>query len=366
MAGRSVEARKLPGAPAYTDAVPAAGVIAPLVLAVVLVVSAVAKLRDPRSTRSVLELLRLPGPLRQQWVATALPWGEVALGALLVLAPAGPLLLLTALAVLVLVLGYWVVIARALTFDPRPVCGCFGRIGDQSVSSRTLLRNTLLVALAGTTVSRAVDGDATPASLASLGGDGWAWLLGAGVAALTTWLVVHRSPAGEGTAPAPATDPAPEDDGEDYVRQPIPLAVLADETGAQLTLAESARVRPQLLVLVNCHCGPTHVVAREWAGWRERLPALDVRLVFSLVQPLPFTEGADLAGAWSDHGGNAWAALGLTASPAAVLLGADGLLAGGPVSGVEAIEELVGEIEDSLREAYADGSLSPAGGSASL
>ena len=44
------------------------------------------------------------------------------------------------------------------------------------------------------------------------------------------------------------------------------------------------------------------------------------------------------------------AALAVGASPGAVLLGADGLTAGGPVNGIEAIEEFVQQIAEQLRE----------------
>ena len=57
--------------------------LAPLILAAVLILSGIAKLRDVTSTHSLLRLLRLPAPLTQRWVAQALPYGELALAALL-------------------------------------------------------------------------------------------------------------------------------------------------------------------------------------------------------------------------------------------------------------------------------------------
>lgn len=121
--------------------------IAQLTIVAVLVVSGLAKRREVQSTRSVLRLLKLPRWLQVPWVASALPWGELALAAAL-LVPVRPVAVLASVGVLVLFIAYWVVIARALRFNPRPACGCFGRIGDQSVTERTLVRNTLLVMLA--------------------------------------------------------------------------------------------------------------------------------------------------------------------------------------------------------------------------
>ena len=100
------------------------------------------------STTSVLGLLRLPNALQQRWVALALPWGEGLLAAAILLAPAGAPQVLAAALTLVLMASYWVVVARAMTFRPRPSCGCFGDIGDQRITGRTLARNSVLVGLA--------------------------------------------------------------------------------------------------------------------------------------------------------------------------------------------------------------------------
>src|SRR5690606_9766865 len=69
--------------------------------------------------------------------------------ALAMLSPWLPLARLAAVAALLLFLAYLLIIARAMTFDPRPSCGCFGQIGDQRVNWKTVLRNILLVAGAG-------------------------------------------------------------------------------------------------------------------------------------------------------------------------------------------------------------------------
>src|SRR3954454_12608918 len=113
-------------------------------LAGVLVLSGLAKLRDRDSTRSAIRELRLPRVLHGSWVARTLPLGELVLALALLLSPA-PVAVAPAIASAVLFVGYLVIIARAMTFDPRPSCGCFGRIGDQRVRPKTLVRNGLLV-----------------------------------------------------------------------------------------------------------------------------------------------------------------------------------------------------------------------------
>ena len=75
-----------------------AGVVAPLILAVVLVTSAVAKARQPSSTVSAITLLRLPRFLQNLTIARALPVGEVVL-ALAMLSPWVPLARLASCAI---------------------------------------------------------------------------------------------------------------------------------------------------------------------------------------------------------------------------------------------------------------------------
>ena len=87
------------------------------------------------------------------------------------------------------------------------------------------------------------------------------------------------------------------------------------------------------------------------ARWRELLPQLEVRLLTS-VHPDSLPEDLRPEGAVAyDHVGLVQSALDLSGSPSAVLLGADGLLAGGPVHGLEEIEAFVTDIADQLADA---------------
>jgi hypothetical protein len=324
-------------------------VLAPLILAAVLAVSGWSKTTAVASTQSVLRLLRLPKVVQQPWVAHALPWGELALAALVVLAPGGLLQQVAAALTLALMLAYWVVVARAMTFDPRPTCGCFGEIGDQRITGRTLARNSVLVALAVTHLLWALAGHSVLATLT----DGWdpvVWVLGAAAAALVTWFVTVR-PAAEAQGRAEPTGPEPQDlADDDYVPVPVPPALLTDAAGRQHTLGEMARERAQLLIFVNCYCGTTTTALRAWPGYRDRLPQLDVRFVFSGVSPGGLGGDLDVSEVWTDHGGVAARALAIHGSPGAVLLGVDGMVAGGPVSGNDELEAFVVEIAEALSE----------------
>lgn len=340
----------------------AAFVLAPLVLAAVLAASGWAKRRAVASTESVLRLLRLPAALQRRWVAQALPWGELVLAGLVVLLPAGPGQQLAAAATLLLMLAYWVVVARAMTFDPRPSCGCFGEIGDQRITARTLARNTVLVALAVVYLGWALADESVLGTLTD-GSQAPLWVAGAAVAALVTWFIVAGPPAephdhdladlyaqavARSRSHAPAASKADPEAEDDYVRTPIPAALLTDPEGRNHTLAELARARAQLLVFVNCYCGTTAAALRAWPGYRSRLPEIDVRLVFAGVAPRTVGDGTDVSDAWTDHGAVAAGHLGLSGSPAAILLGADGLVAGGPVSGNDEVDAFVEEIAEAF------------------
>ena len=135
----------------------AAWALAPLALAAVLGSSAITKLGRGETLRTIVRNLELPEWVLPRSLARAIPGIELVL-AVCLLAPWSPVLVAASVATLGLMLVYWALIARGLTLTPRPQCGCFGQVGDQSISGRTLARNTLLVAAATATVALAVSG----------------------------------------------------------------------------------------------------------------------------------------------------------------------------------------------------------------
>ena len=333
-----------------------AALVAPLVLAVVLAVAAIAKVRSPGSALSAMRLLRLPQPLLKPGLATAFPYAELVLAALLVVTPAGPAYVVVAAASLLLMVTYWALVARGLTMNPRPSCGCFGRLGS-TIGPRTLARNTLFVALAAVTLWMAVAGSSPWRIVADAAAGDWWWVLAATAAAAAGWFVGND----QGAAPAvsqPHPTPAPHDEvrseGDDdeleYLRQVIPEHVLVDTDGTPVTLRQLAMPKAQLLLWITCGCGRSHHVVDQVAQWREEMPEIDIRLVTTMA--LSGTDGFQITDEnWlRDHQGLAFRDIGFTADPGALLLGADGLLAGGPVSSAEAVDEFVAEIKESLRE----------------
>ncbi|AXH97600.1 MauE/DoxX family redox-associated membrane protein [Ornithinimicrobium avium] len=329
---------------------PTALSLAPLTLVAVLVLSGIAKLGDPGSTDNMIRLLRLPSFLGHRLVPRALPVVELLTAALL-LTPWRWTYAVGAVLALGLFTAFLVVVARAMTFDPRPTCGCFGRVGDHRINARTVWRNVLLLALALVTAGIAVGRSAAGALVAGYDRTDLVWLLLA-VALATVAVLVLGSPSGRPVharrTHQAAAQPVP--DELDYVRAPIPRGVLLSEDQEVRTLHELARGRAQLLVLANCWCGSTVDAVERLPGWRQRLPELDIQLVHTR-RPWDEPRLAGLEGVWWDPGSSVYDALRSGVSPAAVLLGADGLLAGGPVNGVEDIEAFVADIAEELSAA---------------
>ena len=115
------------------------GVVARVLVGLVLLAAGALKARD----RSWLDAARgfgLPRP-----AAIALPWLEVVTGALLVAQFGGRA---TALAALVLLVAFTVVVAQRVARHDETPCACFGALSTAPISSRTVARNLVLVALA--------------------------------------------------------------------------------------------------------------------------------------------------------------------------------------------------------------------------
>ena len=127
-----------------------------------------------------------------------------------------------------------------------------------------------------------------------------------------------------------------------------------------ITLSQLAGERAALLVFVSEGCGPCERVLDRVPGWITELsPVMQVKVVLS--RPLDQLRERTLervgANALHDLQFSARKALGGRTAPSAVLLGADGLLAGGPVDGGGAVIEFVEEIRQQLDEAQRNGEL---------
>jgi hypothetical protein len=307
--------------------------VPPLLLIVVLTVSAVAKVREPGDTRSVMKQLELPDLLLTLHAPRLLPWGELALAAMLLLLPGAGYVVATTLS-LVLFVVYFAVVARALTFDRPLVCGCFGSLGLGWITRQTLVRNAVLVALALVAWVDSWRGDGVVSRLGDLDRAGWWWLAGVLVTLLLTGLVVRES-----RPPRAALSDLVGDD--EYVAIPVPYGLLdgPDGPGTTWRLTDSAA---RLLVFWDPRQDDADAVAARLPDWQATLEPVRVHLVsgseWSTVRDLRPELAEHLLG---DPDGDTRLRLRVYSLPGAVLLGTDRLLAGGPAEGLTEIEELV-------------------------
>jgi hypothetical protein len=324
-------------------------VIAPIILAVVLVVSAVGKLRAPRASVEAFRDLHVPAPLSGAFAVRALPWAELVLAIALV-AAGGWLGVAASVGALLLFGAYLWLVARALGFD-RPVdCACFGEFAPGRVTRRTVARNATLVVLA---ILGGVDASAGVSVVQRItdGRAPWWWLLAAGAAALTTYLIVARAGSSESELQATREIGAGlgDDELEDYERTPTPAVTVVLGDGTETDLRRLSERRAQLLLFVSEGCGSCTEVIASTPQWREQVPELDIRHVVAQAPEDAAVTSAVEPRSVHDADYRVRDSFGMRGTPSALLLGVDGLLAGGPVTGVEAVQDFVREIMTQLR-----------------
>jgi hypothetical protein len=316
----------------------------PLVLAAVLVASAVAKLRTP-DTLAGWEELGVPAAFRREWLRRIHPWAELLLGIAVALL-GGWLGLMAALVAMALMVGYTALVARVLARAESTSCACFG--ARKRVTRVTVARNIWLTVLA---IATAAVIWATPLFGGALaaGIPNFAWLVGLAVAAVTTALVLWPEGPAAATDTTPRTAPAgATDDDLDYIRTRTPAVPVTMADGTVVNLRTLAARKPILLLAVSSMCGPCETVVAQRAAWRELLPEVDVRLL--LAEPASMSTWTERGEPQSLHDVEDYVAesIGYRGTPTAVLLGADGMLAAGPITGDLGVARLVDDIYESL------------------
>lgn len=310
-------------------------VLASLTLALALGVSGVAKLRSDEPADAAFEAMRVPRALRRPVVVQGLPWLEIALAVALLLVPHPLSVIVTAVALL-LVLAYLALVLAVLARGDDVDCQCFGALGSGRVTGSTAARNGLLVVAAGWAFADAVAGHSFVQRASDLTRSDLAWVVGAlllaGTAALVAW---------PGGGPVEAPLPAVDEDGQ---RRGIPFIQLTESSGAVTSLPALAMLRPVLLVALSPTCAPCAEVSAVIGDWPEQVPEVDVRVVTGPgLEPLPQWPGAVLV----DPEHQLRSVLGMY-RPSAILLGADALVAAGPVVGPDEVLALFDDIRADL------------------
>lgn len=319
----------------------------PLVLAAMFVASGVGKLRHPDDEAGWADL-GIPKALRQPWLIRLHPWAEIVLG--LVLAVLGGWLgAVAAVAALALMTAYLVMVARTVARKSDASCACFG--ARKRVTRVTVIRNAWLSALAAAAVAVIWDNPLWGGALAR---GQWTLILALAVAAVTVAMILWPEPDAveeEQADAAPMAVPTGGADDElDYIRTRTPAVPVTLADGTVTTLRRLSATRPQLILSVSETCGACTLVIEKIPEWRALLPEVDVRV---LVRTPP-GEGSlsSLEEPQSLHDKERYVIESVTEGrvPGAVLLGVDGLLADGPVTGNQSVAEFIEDIHASLHE----------------
>lgn len=325
-------------------------VLVPMIVGLVFVASGLLKIQHPDDP-AAWEQLGVPRLLQRPALVRAHPWVEVVLGVVLITL-GGWVGLLAALGAVGLMAAYTELIVRALRRPEPSSCACFG--AASAVTRGTLVRNLWLLLLAVLAVVVALPAVA-PGPLVSLfgaGGDAVAWTVMAVAAALTVWLVVRdgASPAASEARAAEAPAGAVVEDEEmlDYLRARTPAVPVTLADGSTATLRDLSASRAVLLFAVSEACGSCVPVIDRIPAWREQFPELDVRVLLANEPGISALTSSEEPQSLHDPQQYVRHSLGYWATPSAVLLGADGMLAGGPVTGEQAITEFVEDIEEQL------------------
>lgn len=318
----------------------------PLVLGAVLIASAVAKLRAPDDLSGWADL-GVPRTLRRTWLLRLHPWAEAALGASLALL-GGWLGVLAALVAVALMAAYTVLVARVAARSTDASCSCFGarrRVGRVTVA-RNVWLTALAVGVAAVIWATPVVGGALAAGLPQ-----FEWLIALAVSAVTAafilWPETQHGEAEAATAETGVPVVSTAEDDLDYIRTRTPAVPVTLADGTLSTLRVLTTRRPLLLLAVSSTCGACETVMERRETYRKLMPEVDVRLLLTEPRTSRWAEPHEPQSLHDEHG-YVRESLGYGGSPSAVLLGADGLLAGGPVTGDRAVDRFVDDIYESL------------------
>jgi thiol-disulfide isomerase/thioredoxin/uncharacterized membrane protein YphA (DoxX/SURF4 family) len=309
-------------------------------LAVVFAVAATGKLLDLDGSRRALEEFGVR-PRFARAGGVALPIAELTVAVTLLIAPTARW---GAAGALVLLVVFMVAVARAMAQGRAPECHCFGQIHSEQAGASTLVRNAILGCLA-IVVIVAGPGPSLNGVLAGLSTTQVA-LVAVSVAAVLLGLAVfqlwgdrrrlirdlHAALAARGPAGLRRGTPAPD----------FSLAPVRGDAGSLDDLMTPKR--PTVLIFVTTQCPPCLQMFPMLARWQDSLAdALALPAIFSGdrddVERISEEQGLSVALAQDDE--EAFGLYNLRATPSAVLIDGDRLVASVPAEGVPAIEALI-------------------------
>jgi len=315
-------------------------VLARLAVAVVFVISAVAKLRDRTGSRDAVRAFGLPHALVGP-IAAGLPIFELVCAALLV--TADPAATLGGAGSLLLLAAFTVAMVVNLAQGRRPDCHCFGSMRGGAIGWNTVGRNAGLLALAGLSLGGAGAAGSVPAELADYSGEqlltgGLVALAGGVVAILGGALYTLMGRYGTVLLRLEALETAT----GLAAPKPAPSFELPDLDGALVRSDDLLGARPLLVVFVSHTCVLCEALLPDLERWQQDPEHAVQVVVISTGSAEANRVKAAEAGPTvllqrDDEVARSFEVQG---TPAAFLLGADGLFAAPAAYGVEAARAL--------------------------
>jgi uncharacterized membrane protein YphA (DoxX/SURF4 family) len=343
-----------------------------LLLAVVFLFAGATKLADPIGFRKALRDFGVPAGLAR-FMLVLLPLTELAVAAALVPASVAWYAACGALGLLGIFL---MAVGVAMARGRKPDCNCFGQLHSAPVGRATLVRNGVLAACAGWIVWRG-PAQSEPGI--------WAWLVGfdvterkvalvvAGVAVFLFFRLLSRArPRSEAIEPemleeeeappqraTPARRKRPAPPPEPYIEPPspgamgigLPVGTPAPEFELQGMNGEKRSLqslrepgRDLCLVFSSPFCEPCQALAGEMVRWMRAEEGLPKMILISRGTPqenLAKLKGFDPSRVLLQAGFAVSDAYDCSATPTAVLVGADGLIRSGLAVGRVAIQQLL-------------------------
>jgi peroxiredoxin/uncharacterized membrane protein YphA (DoxX/SURF4 family) len=339
----------------------AALLIARLVLAAVFVTAGIAKAADRQGTVAAVTAFGVPAALAMP-VAILLPIAELAVAVALVVTGWAPWGAIGALALLA---AFSAGIAFNLVRGRRPECHCFGQLSAGEIGPELLVRNAMLAGVGVFVLAAGWDSAGTSAVswLGDLSGTQVALLVVAAVAALLFaaggWLLMHLiaqngrlllrleefetgalpgMPAGTVAAAAKKTKGL-------AVAAAAPAFELADLEGERRTLDAFTSAAPTTIaVFTSPGCGPCSALFPDIQRWGSQLAgtvAIAHLCAGTAEQVAAKMEKSGIRDVLVDEGRYAARAYGVTMTPSAVAIAADGTIAAPLAEGPRAVRDLV-------------------------
>ncbi|HEU4697698.1 MAG TPA: redoxin domain-containing protein [Gemmatimonadales bacterium] len=323
--------------------------VARLLLAAVFLVAAVGKLTDARGSRQALEDFGVPSGLTAP-LGLALPLVELGIAALLLFGASARWGAVAALGLLGL---FTLGIVGTLVRGRRPDCHCFGQLHSAPVGWSTVGRNGALAAIAAVVLGWG----GRSSEITGLGGVGLGVatgvalgtaVLGLGVALIEGWLLLNmlRQQGRLLLRLERAEKVLHLAEGSGLlVGESAPDFELPTLDGDRLSLA-SLRLagRPVLLFFMDPRCGPCELVLPDVARWqREHVGRVTIAAISDGTPEAnrAKVEQHDLRRLLLDDDQEVKRAYDINATPAAVLIGADGTIAGRNAYFVVGVEGLL-------------------------